>query len=71
MDGLISLTDAAKVLAVKPETLRKWVQKKQISYYDLGKPKFKRTDLERFIELHRVQAVRRVKEFKPRRHKAA
>lgn len=71
MDSLISLTDAAKVLGIKPGTLRKWIQKKQISYYPMGKPKFKLSDLERFIELHRVQAVRRVKEFKPRRHKAA
>lgn len=67
MDKLLSIADAAEVLGVEPDTLRKWVQKKQITHYRIvGRPKFKQADLERFIDRQVVPAVVRMKDFKPR-----
>lgn len=67
---LISLKEAAEYLGIKPCTLRGWVQKKRISYYAMGRPKFKKADLDRFIEQHKVVAVQRIKDFKPQLRKA-
>lgn len=64
---LIDLKDAAVHLGVEPDTLRKWCQQKRITHYRIGNhPKFKQADLERFIEIRRVPAVQRMKDFRPR-----
>lgn len=63
--NLIPLKEAAEYLGIEPGTLRKWVQAKRIPYYSLGRPKFKRAELDRFIERHRVAAVQRIRDFKP------
>jgi excisionase family DNA binding protein len=69
---LMSVKEAAVYLGVEPDTLRKWVQKKQITHYRIvGRPKFKQADLDRFIEANRVPAILRMKDFKPRSFKKA
>ena len=46
----------AKGFEMKPATLRKKIQKGEIPYYDVGRPKLKWSDLNNFIESKRVRA---------------
>lgn len=70
-EGLMPLKDAAAYLGIKPGTLRQWVQKRRISYVALGRPKFRKADLDRFIERQYKPAVQRIKPFKPGTRKNA
>jgi excisionase family DNA binding protein len=54
--GLLSSTDAAKLLGVHPNTIRRWSDDGMISAYRVGKRldrRFRRTDLEKFLETNR------------------
>ena len=69
---MMPLKDAAVYLGIKPDTLRKWVQTRRITHYRIGgHPKFKRPDLDRFIEAQKVPAVVRLKAFRPRTGRAS
>jgi excisionase family DNA binding protein len=55
-DGLLSSTDAAKLLGVHPNTIRRWSDDGMIPAYRVGKRldrRFRRTDLEEFLETNR------------------
>ena len=55
MDRLLSVKEAALVLGIKPGTLQKWAQAERITHYRIGgRPKFKATDIERFIDSSKV-----------------
>lgn len=62
MGKLLSIAEASEYLlkehgvSLKPGSLRKKIQKKEIPYYDLGRPKLKISDLEKFIETKRRKA---------------
>ncbi len=47
-----------KGLEMKPATLRKKIQKREIPFYNIGRPKLKLNDLNNFIESKRVRARR-------------
>jgi excisionase family DNA binding protein len=54
--GLLSATDAAKLLGVHPNTIRRWTNDGLIHAYRVGKRldrRFRRTDLEKFLETKR------------------
>ena len=46
----------AKGFEMKPATLRKKIQRREIPFYDIGRPKLKRYDLDRWIESRRNRA---------------
>ena len=53
MEGLIKLREAAKILGVHPETLRRWDRSgklKAIIISVRGDRRYKKTDLIKFIE---------------------
>jgi excisionase family DNA binding protein len=55
-NGLLSATDAGKILGVHPNTLRRWSDNGMIRAYRVGKRldrRFRRTDLENFLETNR------------------
>lgn len=57
MDGLIPTKDAAGLIGVKPGTLQDKAERQQIAHYKIGnRLYFKRADLEKFVENHRVEA---------------
>jgi len=63
MDKLMSIAEASAYLQqrglnLKPSTLRKKIQRKEIPYYAMGRPKLKMADLERYIESKRVKVDR-------------
>ncbi|HBR16822.1 MAG TPA: hypothetical protein DD725_04320 [Deltaproteobacteria bacterium] len=47
---------ASKGLELKPGTLRRKIQKREIPYYALGRPKLKRNDLDNWIESRHTRA---------------
>jgi excisionase family DNA binding protein len=54
--GLLSATEAARLLGVHPNTLRRWTNDGLIHAYRVGKRldrRFRRTDLEKFLETKR------------------
>ena len=61
--AMLSLKEAAVHLGIEQETLRKWVQRRLIPHYryplPTSRPRFKKTDLDRFIDSHRLD-MRRV-----------
>jgi excisionase family DNA binding protein len=49
-DGLLNWQQAARILSVKPATIRAWTSKGRISSIKLGKiVRYRRTDLEAMI----------------------
>jgi len=55
-DGLLSATDAGRILGVHPNTVRRWSNNGMIRAYRVGKRldrRFRRTDLEKFLETNR------------------
>ena len=61
MTEFLSIKQASEYLILKgfemkPATLRKKIQKREIPYYDIGRPKLKLNDLNNFIESKRVRA---------------
>ena len=63
MTELLSIKQAseyliAKGFEMKPATLRKKIQRWEIPFYDIGRPKLKRSDLDRWIESRRTRARR-------------
>lgn len=57
MEGLIPTKEAAGIIGIKPGTLQDKAERQQISHYKIGnRLYFKKADLERFIEAHRVEA---------------
>ena len=46
----------AKGFEMKPATLRKKIQRWEIPFYDIGRPKLRLNDLNHFIESKRVRA---------------
>lgn len=59
MVDLISLKEAANYLGLQPGTVQKMVQSRLILHYrfpkNTSRPTFKRDDLDRYIEAHRVE----------------
>ena len=54
--GLLSATDAARLLGVHPNTIRRWTNEGLIHAYRVGKRldrRFRRTDLDKFLETKR------------------
>ena len=52
-----SLSEAAEYLGFSEVTLRRWVKAKKIPAYKIGRAyQFKKEDLDRFIEKHKVSA---------------
>lgn len=69
---LMNLKEAAAYLGITVAALQKWCQRKQVPYYKLvGQLKFRKPDLDRFIDRHFVPAIPRMKDFKPRSIKKA
>lgn len=64
MNAMITLTEAAEMLGVKPGTLRKWVQKQDIACYryprPTSRPHFRRADIDVYLKNRRVEARRAV-----------
>ena len=55
MKELLTTEEAATILNVRPWTLRSWVSQKRIPYVKLGRlVRFKRSDLEHFIDFNTV-----------------
>jgi excisionase family DNA binding protein len=55
-DGLLSATDAARILGVHPNTIRRWSDDGLIHAYRVGKRsdrRFSRADLENFLKSHK------------------
>lgn len=62
-DKFLSVIEASEYLKergieLKPGTLRTKIRKQELPYYALGRPKFKSSDLDRYIESKRVRANR-------------
>ena len=61
MTEFLSIKQASEYLIskgfeMKPATLRKKIQKREIPYYDIGRPKLKMSDLNNVIESKRIRA---------------
>ena len=55
MEKLLSVKDLAAVLGYKPDTVRKLCQAEKLPFVRInGRPKFRPSDIERFIETRRV-----------------
>jgi excisionase family DNA binding protein len=57
---LVSRKEAADILNVQPQTLAKWgsTQRYDLPYIKVGKAvRYRRTDLQKFMERHTVGAV--------------
>jgi len=53
----LSLSEAAGYLGFSEVTLRRWIKAKKITAYKIGRAyQFKKQDLDRFIEKHKVSA---------------
>ncbi|MDP2212123.1 MAG: helix-turn-helix domain-containing protein [Candidatus Aquicultor sp.] len=53
----LSLSEAAEYLGFSEVTLRRWIKAKKIPTYKIGRAyRFKKEDLDRFIEKHRISA---------------
>jgi len=59
-NDLLNEQQAAKILKVKPRTVRSWRQKKALPYLQLTRRviRFRRADLDEWIGRHRVAIVR-------------
>ncbi len=56
MKKLFTIREAAQYTGLSPNTLYSWVWQKKIPYVKLGKAvRFDIADLDKFIELHRVE----------------
>lgn len=61
-DGLLDKNQAAKLIGIHPRTLDLWQNQRRIPFIKLGPGRrglvrFRRADLERFLQLHRVEAI--------------
>ncbi len=55
MENLLSVKELAEKFGLKPGTVRKWCQKEKLPFVRLGgRPRFRPSDIERFIEIRRV-----------------
>ena len=61
-DGLLDKSQAAKLIGIHPRTLDLWQNQRRIPFIKLGPGRrglvrFRRADLEAFLETHRVEAI--------------
>lgn len=55
MEKLLNVKELAEVLGCKPGTIRKKCQEGKLPFIRIdGRPRFKPSDIERFIEMRRV-----------------
>ena len=58
-DPLLNIADAAAYLGIATETLRKWTTQRRITFTKLGRlNRYRRSDLDAYIEAHRVPVAR-------------
>ena len=56
MESLLNPQQVADLLAVKPITVYKWVNRGLLAHHRLGKCiRFKLEDVEKFVEEHRIE----------------
>jgi len=61
-EGLLDKNSAAKLIGIHPRTLDLWQNQRRIPFIKLGAGRralvrFRRADLEAFLETHRVAAI--------------
>ena len=61
-DGLLDKRQAAKLIGIHPRTLDLWQNQRRIPFIKLGPGRrglvrFRRADLEAFLQSHRVEAI--------------
>jgi excisionase family DNA binding protein len=58
-DPMLPLVDAANYLGIAPETLRKWTTQRKIVFTKLGRlNRYRRSDLDAYLDAHRVPVAR-------------
>lgn len=58
MNNLLTIDDAAQMLAIRPWTLRSWVSQRKIPYVKIGRlVRFDSKELEKFVDQNKVEPV--------------
>lgn len=59
MENLIGYDDVANILGIKVVTVKKWVKEGKLPHVKIGRKctRFKKSDLDQFIESARVEAA--------------